>query len=218
MDLINFDNVEDKPTKHHFLLPDCHYMMIGQTGCGKTNTLLNMLLRSWLKADRITIYTINPEQDKYQMLQDFYGEICSYTFRVESPEDIEPIEEVDREDSSIIIFDDIKLDKKNMTKIKEYFSLSRNRNCNCIYLCQSYYDVPKYIRRNTKCFLLFKGLDNRDIQCIAHDHASGGLTKPEFVKTYQTATEEPYSFFTFDKTAKHLPEMYRRGFNSFLMP
>ena len=51
----------------------------------------------------------------------------------------------------MIAFDDIKIDKKNMDSIKEHFSFSRNNNC-CIYLCQSYYDVPKYIRRNTKCF------------------------------------------------------------------
>lgn len=215
--MINFDDYKDKPTKHHFLLPDCHYMMVGQTGCGKTNTLCNMLLQSWLKADRITIYTINPNQPKYQILKEFYNACDQDTFTIATPEDVIPIEELDDEDNKVIIFDDIKLDKKNMDRIKEYFSLSRNKNCNCIYLCQSYYDVPKYIRRNTKCFLLFNGLDNRDIQTIAHDH-SAGLTKKEFAEAYQSATEKPYSFFMFDKTAKHLPQMYRRGFDGFLVP
>ena len=44
MELINFDEQKDeKKSKHHFLLPDCHYMIIGQTGVGKTNLLLNLL-------------------------------------------------------------------------------------------------------------------------------------------------------------------------------
>lgn len=215
--MLNFDNCQDKPLKHHFLFPDCHYMMVGQTGCGKTNTLCNILLQSWLKADRITIYTINPEQPKYQLLQGFYASICPGTFTLENPDNLIPVEELDCEDDKIIIFDDIKIDRKNMDRIKEYFSLSRNKNCNCIYLCQSYFDVPKYIRRNTKCFLLFNGLDNRDIQCIAHDHSTG-LTKKEFVDAYKAATEEPHSFFMFDKTAKYVPQMYRRGFDDFLVP
>lgn len=215
MEIFNFDTDKDKSTKHHFLLPDCHYMMIGQTGCGKTNTLCNMLLQ-WLKSDLITIYTINPEQEKYQMLQEFYNACAKNTFELESPENVVPVEELES-DPKIIIFDDIKLDKKNMDKIKEYFSLSRNKNCNCIYLCQSYYDVPKYIRRNTKCFLLFNGLDNRDIKCLAQDHACD-ISKQEFEEAYDMATSEPYSFFMLDKTTKHIPQRYRCGFDKFYIP
>ena len=48
MEMINFEIVH-KPRRahHHFLLPNCHYMLIGPTGCGKTNTLSNMLLQ-WI--------------------------------------------------------------------------------------------------------------------------------------------------------------------------
>jgi len=101
MEIFNFDTDKDKSTKHHFLLPDCHYM--------------------WLKSDLITIYTINPEQEKYQMLQEFYNACAKNTFELESPENVVPVEELES-DPKIIIFDDIKLDKKNMDKIKEYFS------------------------------------------------------------------------------------------------
>ncbi|RDD36109.1 hypothetical protein TrispH2_011730, partial [Trichoplax sp. H2] len=94
-----------------------------------------------------------------------------YTLNIENPEEVIPVEELDSEMQKVIVFDDIKIDSKNMNKIKEYFSLSRNKNCYCIYLTQSYYDVPKYIRRNTKCFILFGGLDNRDIRNITEDHA-----------------------------------------------
>ena len=103
MEMINFDNYNEKQSKHHFIMPDCHFMMVGQTGCGKINTLTNMLLQSWLKSERITIYTINPDQEKYQLLEDFNGEICS------SLENVIPVEELDSsEDSKITSFDDIK--------------------------------------------------------------------------------------------------------------
>ncbi len=217
MEMVNFDTDQCRESRHHFLLPNCHYMLVGPTGCGKTNTLCNMLLQ-WMHPDRIAVYTINADQDKYMMLREFFDaverETGEHILDIESPEDVLPVEELDDEDNKVIVFDDIKIDRKSMDRIKEYFSLSRNRNCNCVYVCQSYYDVPKYIRRNTKCFCLFPELDNRDVLNIATDHARG-LGKEEFQNVYRDATVKPHHFMCLDKTAKHTPEMYRQNFDGF---
>ena len=218
MELINFDDPKDeKKTKHHFLLPDCHYMIVGQTGVGKTNLLLNLLLQ-YMNYEHCNIYTINPDQDKYQLLNE-YSELFDdgdndKVFEILQPEDVIPVEELDDETKKVIIFDDIKLDRRDMNNIKEYFSLSRNKNCNCIYLTQSYYDVPKYIRRNTKCFILFGGLDNKDVRHISDD-LSKDIGRDKFGNIYREATSEPYDFMVVDKTSKHIPEMYRKKFDGF---
>ena len=128
-----------------------------------------------------------------------------------SPEDLPPVEELDPQ-QKVIVFDDIKLD--NMKKLMKYFSLSRNRNCNCIYLTQSYFNTPKYIRRNTNCFVFFGNLDNKDIRHITDDHAKG-ITKEEMESIYREATKDPYNFMVLDKTAKHLPLRYRKCFDHF---
>ena len=120
--------------KHHLLLPDCHYMIVASTGLGKTNLFINIILK-WINYNTYCVYTLNPDQNKYQFLQEQGIEILS-------PEVIPPVEDLYSQ-QKFIVFDDIKLD--NMNKIKEYFSLSRNRNCNCIYLTQSYFDTPTYI-------------------------------------------------------------------------
>lgn len=117
MEVINFDTdrIDRKNAKHHFLLPDCHYMLVGSTGCGKTNTLCNMILQ-WLNADKVTIYTINPNQDKYQMLNDFFEAVKEETgedvdiLSIENPQDVVPVEDLDDEYNKVIIFDDIKID------------------------------------------------------------------------------------------------------------
>ena len=127
-------------------------MIVGSTGSGKTNLLKNMILK-WMNYNTCCVHTLNPDQNKYQFLQEQGIEILS-------PEETPPVEELDSQ-QKVIVFDDIKLD--NMNKIKEYFSLSRNRNCNCIYLTQSYFDTSKHIRRNTNCFTFFGNLDNKDI-------------------------------------------------------
>ena len=38
MEIINFDSGSSRENKRHFLLPDCHYMIIGPIGCGKTRS------------------------------------------------------------------------------------------------------------------------------------------------------------------------------------
>ena len=217
MEIINFDSGSSRENKHHFLLPDCHYMIIGPTGCGKTNLLCNLLTR-WMYADKITIYTINGEQEKYILLKEFFDVVGEETgeniLEINKPEDVVSVDELDDEEEKVIVFDDIRIDKKNMDQIKEYFSLSRNKSCNCIYLTQSYYDVPKYIRRNTKCFCLYPNLDNKDVRFIANDHANT-LTDDSLFDIYKQATNDQYNFFVIDKTSKHPPEMYRRNFDQF---
>ena len=160
MEMINFDEHKEKPTKHHYLLPDYHYMLIRQTGCGKTNTLCspcvlansnknihtpshihihtyilcNMLLQSWLNCDKVILYAINPQQPKYQPLYGFYNGISPGNLIIEQPDKVCPVEDLDDQENKVIIFNDIKIDKKNMTKVMEYFSLSRNKKCNYISL------------------------------------------------------------------------------------
>ena len=209
MEITNYDTaIKDTDTaKHHYLIPNCHFMIVGSTGQGKTNLLLNILLK-WMDYTKCFVYTINPDQDKYSFLAEQEG------IEILNPEEITPVEDLDHETQKVIVFDDIKLDNRSMNNIKEYFSLSRNKNCNCIYLTQSYYDVPKYIRRNTNCFALFGNLDNKDVRHICDDHAKG-LPRKQLELMYKDATDEPYSFMVLDKTSKVGPLMYRKGFNKF---
>ena len=219
MEMINFDVPVQEPRKsrHHFLLPNCHYMLVGPTGCGKTNTLCNMLIQ-WMSSDRITIYTINPNQDKYRVLVNFFDKIKEESgddiLDVRDPEDVVPVEELDDEETKVVVFDDIKINNKNMKRIKEYFSLSRNKKCNCIYICQRYFEVPRYIRDNAGCVCLFPKLKSTDVQKIGKEHAVQ-ITEEEFQRIYQDATAEPHHFMCIDMTAKHVPEMYRQNFDGF---
>ena len=76
---------------------------------------------------------VNPDQEKYQMQADFFDAIKEESgeeiLEIRNPEDVIPVEELDNKDEKVIVFDDIQIDKKNMDRIKEYFLLSRNKNC-----------------------------------------------------------------------------------------
>jgi len=119
MDIINFDkyiNGKNKQIKHHYLLPNCHYMIVGSSGSGKTNLVLNMIIK-WMNYDLCCVYTINSEQDKYQFLK-------KQDIKVLNPENLPPVEKFDTR-QKVMVFDNIKLD--NMKKLMEYFLLSRNK-------------------------------------------------------------------------------------------
>ena len=51
-------------------MPDrCFKMLIcGKTGCGKTNTVLHMLINPLIYYDKIFLYSKNLEQEKYSLL------------------------------------------------------------------------------------------------------------------------------------------------------
>ena len=71
--MINFDNyVSENKTKHNKnwpYIPDHPYLIliIGRSGSGKTNLLLN-LLENQPDIDKIYLYAKNPYESKYQYL------------------------------------------------------------------------------------------------------------------------------------------------------
>ena len=56
-----------------------------------------MLLR-WMCPDRVVIYTINPDEEKYQMPADFFDAINEESgeeiIEIHNPEDVTPVEKL----------------------------------------------------------------------------------------------------------------------------
>jgi len=86
IDIDKYINGENKQIKHPYLLPDCHYMIVGSTGSGKTNLVLNMILK-FMNYDLCCVYTINPEQNKYQFQKQ--------GMKVLNPENLPQVEKLD---------------------------------------------------------------------------------------------------------------------------
>jgi hypothetical protein len=219
--ILNFDTERLVKHKHNNELPDCHYLIVGRTGSGKTNLLMNLLLAGNFNYDRVYIYTINPQQDKYELLSNYNDKLRDDLetgedfFIIRQPEDLIPVNQLDADEHKIVVFDDIPLNNKEMEKIRSYFSLSRNKLCNSIYLAQGYYNVDRFIRRNTGCFILFPGLDNVDVRNIAYEQC-GDVTKDKFIELYRNATKDKYNFFLFDKFTNDPNKMFRCCIDTYL--
>ena len=211
--MINFDECTNKNKINHNpnwrYIPDHPYriLIVGGSGSGKTNTLLN-LINNQADIDKIYLYAKDPYEDKYQILIKKRGSVGLKHFIdpkafIGYSNDMHDVYEninnynPDKGNKISIIFDDMiadKIDNKKLNSIvTELFIRGRKLNISFVSFMQSYFKVPKDVRLNTTHFFIMKIPNKRELQQIAIDHSSNINTKV-FIKIYNKCTDEPYSF------------------------
>ena len=208
---LSFPSVSSKSAykQGHSCLPDDFFRMLicGPSNSGKTNLLLNMIYKL-LVFDKIYLFSKNLHQHQYQgVLKDFAERINPKVgYEVIEPynDEIIPLEELPVDNQKIVVFDDL-LCEKNQNSIINYFINGRHKNCCVIYLCQTFYKVPKDIRVNCSHLCIFR-LDPKENKRIANeigvDH-----------DTLDRATDKKYSFFYYDKPLKLMKKILMKIYN-----
>lgn len=115
-------------------------LICGNTGCGKTNLSIHMLLTPLLYYDKIYLYAKNLEQDKYPTLisaLEPMSKVSGYPIIEYSNEGILPVNELpDNRPGSqqtIVICDDY-VCEKNEKDLVDYFIQGRHKNASVVYL------------------------------------------------------------------------------------
>ena len=216
--MINFDEYSNENKREHN--PNWPYVLdhpyriliIGGTGSGKTNALLN-LIHNQPDTDKIYLYAKDPCEDKYQFLinqresvgishlndpkafieysndmHDVYKKIDNYN--------------LDKENKILIVFDDMIADminKKLNSVVTELFIRGRKLNISLVSISQSYFKVPKDGRNNSTHFFIMKILNNRELQQITINHSSD-INAWDFIEIYRKYADNPYSFSVIDTT------------------
>ena len=227
--MINFDNyVNENKTKHKNnwpYIPDHPYriLIIGGSGSGKTNLLLN-LIENQPDIDKIYLYAKDPYESKYQYLINKREGVGMNHFKypkafIEYSNDIHVYKNIDdynpdKENKMLIVFDDMIADmiqnKKLNAIVTELFIRERKLNIS-VFNTQSYYNIPKDVRLNTSHFFIAKFPNKREVQQIAINHSSDINTK-DFVNNYRKYTDEPYSFLVIDTMlASNDPLRFRKN-------
>ena len=215
--MINLDSITNENNKKHNekwpYIPDHPYriLIIGGSGSGKTNTLLN-LINEQNDIDKIYLYARDLNKPKYEILikkrkdagikhlNDPNAFIeCSNTM-----DDVyENIHDYNssRKRKILIVFDDMIADimtnKKFQAIIKELFIRCRKLNISLVFITQSYFSVPKDLRLNSTRYLIMRINYKKELQNIAINH-SGDIDCQAFMKIYRDCTREPYNFLTID--------------------
>jgi len=169
-------------------------VIAGPSGSGKTNALMNVV--KYLNGIFIDLTLIVKNQDEplYNYLRE---KIPDERLNIhQGLENIPNLDEFSKEQAHLIIFDDLVL-AKDQRMIAEYFMRARKQNCSVIYLSQSYFLTPKFIRQNINYLILTKIGSAKDIVRVLSEH-SLTVGKEELKRIYNYCVAIPLNFLLLD--------------------
>ena len=174
--------------------------IIGGSGSGKTNALLN-LIKEQDDIDKIYMYAKDLSEPQYEFSIKEHGDAgikhlndlnafiqCSNTMDdvCENIDDYNP----NKQRKNLIMFDDMIADimsnKKFQSIIKELVIRCRKLNIVLVFITQSYFSIPKDVRLNSTHYLIMKINKRKELQNIAKTSADIGYK--DFVKIYRECT------------------------------
>ena len=149
-----------------FLDEDFRLLISGQSGCGKTNTVMHILRKPLVYYDKIHFFTPNQHQDKIVDLQKVMKPISKKVgyevLELHSPEEIMDTSEYPSNNRKVVVFDDlVNAPDRIQSKIANHWTDGRHHGISPIYLSQSYYDVPQKIRLNCSHMILLSPSDKK---------------------------------------------------------
>ena len=182
-------------------------MIIGGSGSGKTNALLN-LINEQDDIDKMYLYAKDLNGPRYEFsikkrenagikhlddpnvfnecfdtMDDVYENINDYN--------------LSRKRKILIVFDDMMADIKGNNEFQaiteEMFIKCKKLNISLVFITQSYFIVPKTVRLNLTHYLIMKINNKRELQNIAINQ-SAEIDYKDFIETYRECTKELFNF------------------------
>jgi|TARA_R110000782_G_scaffold259912_1_gene350974 ABC-type dipeptide/oligopeptide/nickel transport system ATPase component len=156
--------------KTHGINVPFRMLIIGGSGAGKTQTLLNLIKVMNGTFQNIHIITKNKDEPLYNFIEDKLGKQgLTITEGIGSAPDLDSF---NKKEQSLIVMDDLVLEKNQKT-LEQYFIRARKLNCSLVYISQSYFSVPKMIRQNLN-YLIIKRLNTlQDLFRIMREYSLG---------------------------------------------
>jgi hypothetical protein len=159
--------------------------VVAPSGTGKTNFLLNLIkVFSQGKgtfAD-ITIVTRNKDEPLYNYLEGEFEQIKIKEGMSNTPK----LDDMDKEQNHLVVWDDLVL-SKNLSNVEEYYMRARKKSCSVVFLSQSYYDIPKFIRKNSSYLVLLDLGGSKREQTAIMNEWSSDLDPDELKAVYNDA-------------------------------
>ena len=209
------ENNEHNPRfKYHNLSINCHFLLAGGTGTGKTNAIVSLLNQYYDTFQHIYIFTKQPDEPIYQMLSnELKGNIT-----------LLPIDKMIKYDDipsvgqKMVIFDDfITENKAILSNITQYSIMARKKSCTCFYLVQSFFACPITIRKNIAYIILLKMTDKKNLSMITSVLPIS--ISINTVKTIiQNATKFKMNICIIDLKTSDETEVFRRNITDYYNP
>lgn len=187
---------------HNIELP-ARICLIGGSGSGKTNCLMNLLKVAFNGTfSHIYLCVKNSDEPLYNKLIDKLKDNITVYENGEVP-DLADVGKPDGDEQVCFIFDDLVGDKAATIKIIEYFKMARKKNITCIYLSQSYFKIDKFIRQNTNYIIIKKVSSKRDLKLILSEYSFNCDIK-DLENMYHFATKRFEDILLLDILKSHI--------------
>jgi len=208
MNIIDYTKEFNQPiviNKHNPIFPKNIFCVVsGSTGSGKTNLILNLLMKErLLNYSHVYVYSSTLHQAAYVHLKNYYealekiiqqklNQSVQIAHFFEADDEIQNPSELDKNKNHVMIFDDVMM--SNQDVIKDYFCRGRHNNVNVFYLCQSLHKIAKHcIRDNANMFILFRQ-DDKTLKYFHETHISGDMPFIEFKEFCDVAWRKRHGF------------------------
>lgn len=187
--------------------------VVAPSGSGKTNFLMNLLkVFSQGKgtfAD-IAIITSNKDEPLYNWVSGENERIKVSEGMTTTPK----LDDFDKKENHLVVWDDLVLNK-NQDAVEKYYMRARKKNCSVIYLSQSYYDIPTFIRKNSNYLTILNlGGSKREQNAILNEWSTD-LEREELQAIYNDATSEHMRPLIIKGGKSKSNEKYRKGWKDY---
>lgn len=209
--------LKDHEDKHSLPTP-LRCLIVGSSGSGKTNLLLNFIYdMKGVPFKNLYVFSRSINQPAYKQLHNYYeklehklGKTVARFFS--TCDELIPLDEC--EVNSLVVFDDCLLDSQS--KIKDYFIRGRHKGISCIYLSQSYGRVDMQVIRNNVNMLCAFNQNKHYTKRIYDDFVGSDMTYVAFENLCKVCWSKPHGFITIEMNKKPHKGKYKCLLNKVL--
>lgn len=214
---------ESESFKKHRLNQNFRMVLNGKTSSGKTNTLIDLLVRMNDVFDLIVLVTPMTNEPFYQHLQNILPEDRLHVYK-HKKDKLPRVEDYEHFDGKMIaIFDDMMTAcKKDQELITNFYSFGRKLGatkggfCSCVYISQHFFNIPIAIRANCD-YVILKQMSDEDDKFRLKVKFGKRLTTQQFYNMFEYCTTPKESFMLIDILAPQ-KQRFRRGWLEIIDP
>ena len=191
MKIPNYDRKikENSKKLNNIFDEDFRLLIAGESGCGKTNTLMHILRKP-----------LGFFLDFKEIMDSISKKVGYPVLELNGPDEIKNTNEYQPENRKIVVFDDvITAPEKIQNKIANHWTDGRHHGISPIYLSQSYYDTPQKLRLNCSNMILYPPTTKNHKNLIA---------KENLIDTNHFDQLNPFEFLFLDKKKKSVTKNF----------